>query len=130
MPEPTRRRLVRAIGANRPQDIQLSRLELIRERDPGWLADPANLEHELLPALGLCHDPRVYPEHLRPALGRGLKHWQTPNQFSRYLTTLARYPISRYLELGVWHGGTFVITVEYLARFNSLAQATALDIYD
>ena len=125
-----RRRLVTAIGADRPQDIDLSRVELIRERDPAWLGDPANLERELLPALGLCNDPRVYPEHLRPFLGRGLRHWQAPNQFSRYLSHLARYPIGSYLELGVWHGGTFVVTVEYLSRFNSPIRATAMDRYD
>lgn len=124
----TRHRIATAIGADKPQDIDLTRIELIRERSPDWLADPDNLEDELLPALGLCHDPRVYPEHLRPSLGRGLKHWQAPNQFSLYLAHLARYPIRSYLELGVWHGGTFVVTVEYLSQFNRLTTAAAMDI--
>lgn len=128
VPWQTRHRILTAIGAKKPQEIDLKRIELIRERDPAWLADPENLEHELLPALGLCHDPRVFPADFRPYLGRGLKHWQAPNQFSRYLAHLARYPIGSYLELGVWHGGTFVITVEYLSRFNQLTRASAMDI--
>jgi Methyltransferase domain len=130
VPEDTRRRVAARIGADRPQEIDLSMVELIRERDPEWLADPENLEHELLPALGLCNDPRVYPPDFGPYVGRGLKHWQSPNQFSRYLAHLARYPIRSYLELGVWHGGTFVITVEYLSRFNALESATAMDRYE
>lgn len=129
VPEYTRYKLGVALRLDKPQPIDLSRLRLIRERDPEWLADPEHLEHELLPALGLCADvPEAFPPELRWAVGDGLKHWQVPNQFSRYLAHLSRYPIRSYLELGVRHGGTFAITVEYLNRFNPLADATAVDI--
>ena len=131
VPERARVKVGTAIGVDKPQPLQLSRLELIRERDPAWLADAENLEHELLPALGLCADiPDAFPRELQWAVGGGLKHWQAPNQFSRYLAHLARYPIRSYLEIGVRHGGTFAITVEYLGRFHPLTAATGIDIDD
>jgi len=131
VPERARGRGGSAIGVDKPQPLQLSRRELIREREPAWLADPAHLEHELLPQLGLCADiPGAYPAELQWAVGRGLKHWQAPNQFGPYLAHLAGYPIRSYLELGVRHGGTFAITVEYLSRFHPLTEATGVDIDD
>jgi hypothetical protein len=131
LPQPVRVRVGSAIGVDKPQEIDLSRLELIRRRDRDWLADPENLERDLLPALGFSADvPDAFPANLHDAVGVGLKHWQYPNQFARYLAHLARYPIRSYLELGVRHGGTFVITVEYLSRFHPIESATAVDIDD
>lgn len=131
VPERARVRVGAAIGVDKPQHLQLSRLELIRQSPPDRLADPDRLEHELLPQLGLCADiPGAFPRELQWAVGGGLKHWQAPNQFSRYLAHLARYPIASYLEVGVRHGGTFAITVEYLSRFHPIAKATGIDIDD
>jgi len=56
-----------------------------------------------------------------------LFHWQYPNQFSKYLTQLSKLKISSYLEIGVRHGGTFVITVEYLKKFYPLKNAIGID---
>jgi hypothetical protein len=131
VPQPLRVAVGSALGVDKPQAIDLSRVELIRERSPEWLADPENLEHELLPSLGFSADiPDAFPASLEPAVGVGLMHWQHPNQFSRYLAHLARHPIRSYLELGVRHGGTFVITVEYLSRFHPIESATAVDVDD
>jgi Methyltransferase domain len=131
VPERTRLKVGTAIGVDKPQPLHLATLELIRERHPSWLADPEHLEHELLPALGLCADiPDAFPQHLQWAVGHGLKHWQAPNQFSQYLAHLSGYPIRSYLELGVRHGGTFAITVEYLSCFHPLEKATGIDIDD
>jgi hypothetical protein len=35
---------------------------------------------------------------------------------------LASHRVENYLEIGVRHGGTFVITVEYLSRFHPGSQ--------
>jgi hypothetical protein len=131
VPERARVRVGSAIGVDKPRPLELARLELIRQRDAGWLTDPERLEHELLPALGLCDDiPGAFPTELEWAVGGGLRHWQAPNQFGPYLAHLARYPIRTYLEVGVRHGGTFAITVEYLSRFRALDEATGIDIDD
>jgi hypothetical protein len=131
VPERARYRLGTAIGVDKPQHLQLSRLELIGRHERAWLADPARLERELLPRLGLCADiPDAFPQELQWAVGSGLKHWQAPNQFSHYLAHLSRYPIGSYLEVGVRHGGTFAITVEYLSRFHPIGNATGIDIDD
>ena len=109
--------------------IDLSYIKLIKEKDKEYLADAKNLEFELLPALGLNNESlQEFPEELYSFCGYGLLHWQYPNQFSKYLAQLSKFNIKTYLEIGVRHGGTFVLTVEYLEKFHSIEQATGVDI--
>jgi len=86
------------------------------------------LENHLLLELGL-NDEKLdeFPKHLHPHCGFGLKSWQYPNQFSKYLVWLSEQNIGSYLEIGCRHGGTFIITVEYLQRFGTLDIAVAID---
>jgi len=113
----------------RTRPIDLSRTELIRGASREALSDPSYLEHELLPRLGL-NDENLHeiPPSLHRYAGYGLLHWQFPNQFSRYLAELSRYPIESYLEIGTHHGGTFVITIEYLSRFHPIRRALGVDL--
>lgn len=53
---------------------------------------------------------------------------QSPVQFSKYLIELSKHKINSYLEIGVFNLGTFIITVEYLKRFNKHVVAYAVDI--
>ena len=107
----------------------LELVELIRSKDKDYLSDPSNLEKELLPELGFNDEfIQEYPNHIRKHCGKGLKSWQYPNQFSKYLVHLSKYKIESYLEIGVRHGGTFIITVEYLNKFHPIKKALAVDI--
>lgn len=117
----------RSLATTRP--IDLSRVELIRGASTETLSDASYLEHDLLPKLGL-NDENLHeiPASLHRYTGYGLLHWQFPNQFSRYLVELSRYPIESYLEIGTHHGGTFVITVEYLSRFHPIRRAVGVDL--
>lgn len=118
LPEPLWRRIAAAAGGRLPEPIDLSPLALLRGVD---VTDAAALE-ELLPRLGLADDvPLVIPEHLRPFIGTGLRHWQYPNQFAPYLAHVARLGVRSYLEIGVRHGGTFLITVEALRPERAIA---------
>lgn len=109
--------------------IDLSRVSLIREKDKAFLMDAGKLENELLPQLGLNNELLYQlPEMLYPFTGQGLLHWQYPNQFSRYLALLSRLRIASYLEIGVRHGGTFVITTEYLQKFHTIDKAVGVDL--
>jgi hypothetical protein len=109
--------------------IDLSLVSLIRSKNPDYLIDPKRLESDLLPKLGLNDEsPHVFPEELHSFCGRGLFSWQYPNQFSRYLVQLSKFNIETYLEIGVRHGGTFVVTVEYLEKFHPLKNAVGIDI--
>ena len=115
--------------ASRARQIDLGRARLIREAPIEKLADPAYLEHDLLPRLGLNDELlHEFPESLHSHTGEGLRHWQYPNQFSKYLAELSGRRIETYLEIGVRHGGTFVITVEYLSRFHPVREAIAVDL--
>jgi hypothetical protein len=135
LPDPLVRRIqdqlyLRAAQRQQPaQPIDLSCVELIRRAPLEQLREPAYLENELLPRLGLNgEEPETFPASLHPYLGKGLLHWQYPNQFSKYLVELSRHGIESYLELGVRHGGTFVITVEYLSRFKPIRKALGVDL--
>jgi hypothetical protein len=113
----------------RTKPIDLSRVELIRTASKEQLTDPAYLEHGLLPSLGLNDENLAQvPSSLHRYAGYGLRHWQLPNQFSRYLVELSNHGIESYLEIGSRHGGTFVITVEYLDRFRPIRKAVAVDL--
>jgi hypothetical protein len=111
-----------------PRPLDLGRLASIAERSLDDLADAAKLE-ALIPELGLNDEGiEEIPERLHPWCGQGLRIWQYPNQFSRYLADLAGRRISSYLEIGVRHGGTFVATVEILGRFHRLDRAVGVDV--
>ena len=118
LPDPLWRRVAGAVGGRLPEPIDTAPLALLRD------ADVTDLE-DVLPRLGLADDvPLVIPEHLRPFMGTGLRHWQYPNQFAPYLAFLATLDIDSYLEIGVRHGGTFLITTEVLKP----RRAVAVDI--
>ncbi len=86
----------------RSREIDLSLANSIREKGLDCLSDPKKLEFDLLPSLGLNNENlREFPEELYPYCGRGLLHWQYPNQFSKYLVLLSKLRIERYLEIGV-----------------------------
>jgi hypothetical protein len=114
----------------RPSPIDLTRVDLIRAASPAALRDPERLE-ELILALGLNDDGLDdFPPALRPHCGHGLRIWQYPREFARYLAELLRLGVRSYVELGVRHGGTFVATVECLARCGTVTSALAVDIMD
>ena len=113
------------------ENINLSLVNEIRKEDFVYLTNPLFLETVFLPRLGFNNE-HIYqfPDVLHKYCGRGLKHWQYPNQFSKYLVFLSKLNIKSYLEIGVRWGGTFIITVEYLNRFNKIKKAVGIDIID
>jgi len=103
-------------------------VEELRRADRSRLLDRNWLETRLLPRLGLNDEwSEHFPSCLRPFLGKGVKSWQYPCQFSGYLLYLANKNVTNYLEIGVRHGGTFIITCEYLNRFADLGRMVAID---
>jgi cephalosporin hydroxylase len=133
LPAPVVRRIQRKRSERErrrgPRGIDLARIQLIERATVAQLRDPAFLENELLPSLGLNDELlHQFPPCLRAYAGNGLRHWQYPNQFSKYLVELSRHRIESYLEIGVRHGGTFVITLEYLSRFQPVQRAVGVDL--
>ncbi len=133
LPDPVVRSVQHALARHvhrsfRLKPIDLSRLELIRQAPLEQLSDPSYIEKDLLPQLGLNDETGHFPPSLQPFVGEGLLCWQYPNQFSKYLVHLSRQGIESYLEIGVRHGGTFVITIEYLSRFNPIREAVGVDL--
>lgn len=91
----------------------------IREAPIEKLRDETWLEEYFLPSLGFNNEfLHEFPSHLYSHCGFGLKSRQYPNQFSKYLVWLSKQNINSYLEIGCRHGGTFIITLEYLQRFS------------
>jgi hypothetical protein len=122
--------LKRRLGHPTAAPIDLTRVEVLRRAEPETLRDAAALER-LLPALGINDEaPWVFPPEMRTGLGTGLRFWQYPCQLAPYLVLLSELGIRRYLEVGVQHGGTFVVTTEYLGRFAGVERAIAVDLLD
>lgn len=111
--------------------IDLKKIKLIREKNLDYLSNPKKIEFDLLPKLGFNNEIlHEFPQELYPFCGKGLFHWQYPNQFSKYLVHLSNYNIKSYLEIGVRRGGTFIITFEYLNKFYPIKKAMGVDIID
>jgi hypothetical protein len=108
--------------------IDLDRISLIRDEPRERLSHPEHLETLLL-NLGLNDEGLdEFPLHLQPYCGSGLRIWQYPSQFSKYLAHVSQLGVRSYMEVGIRHGGSFVATVEILNRFNPLRFAVAVDV--
>ena len=109
--------------------------DLIRSLSQQELVNLDSLE-QLICDLGL-NDEFVHEQSksLHDILGKGLEWriWQYPNQFSKYLLWLSNHAsnINNYIEIGCRYGGTFVLTVEYIKRFNpNFQSAVAVDLIE
>lgn len=107
--------------------MDLERINLITKKNTEELTNPEFLEN-LIVKLGfnteiLREQPKIVKEN-----GGGLLIWQYPNQFSKYLCLLSKYHIKSYIEIGCRWGGTFVLTNEYLKKFNDINKSVAVDI--
>lgn len=89
---------------------------------------------ELLKRLGLNNEnPHELPLEVLESWGFGLRIYQYPNQFSRFMAFLANRAesIRSYLEIGTRHGGTFLSIVETLSYLNpDFRRAVAVDIIE
>ena len=111
-----------------PSVLDLSRVALIRGAEPAALRQPGALEALLLD-LGLNDEGmNELPVHLHPYCGPGLRVWQYPIQFAPYLRYLSRLQVRSYLEIGIRHGGSYIVTVEVLNQFSTLDRAVGVDI--
>lgn len=102
-------------------------IKLIRSLDIDNMTEQ-ELE-QFLPKLGMNNENLTeMPNELNEYYGKGLKFWQYPNQFSKYLKQLSKYKIDTYLEVGCRWGGTFVITTEMLRLKNNDVKSYACDL--
>lgn len=125
-----RLRLARALGHRVPEQIDLSPLASVDTWPEAELDDPAALEERLW-ELGVNEEiAHVLPPERRGSTGSGLRFTQFPNQFAPYLVAAGRLRVRSYLEIGVDHGGTFLITTAYLSRLAPLDRAAAVDRFE
>lgn len=105
-------------------------IRIIKESNLNDLKDPDYVSN-LINKLGFnsTENPHEQPNIMKENSG-GLRIWQYPNQFSKYLTFLSNYDIKSYIEIGCRWGGTFILTTEYLKKFNEIRESTAIDIID
>jgi cephalosporin hydroxylase len=107
----------------------MDRIQLIANTPSILLKDAKYLE-DLIPQIGFNREMlNEQPEIVRNN-GGGLLIWQYPNQFSKYLVLLSTLSINSYIEIGCRWGGTFILTMEYLKKFNSPVRGVAVDIID
>ena len=122
--------LGRLLGHRVPAMIDASRVAEIERWPADALSDPVELERRL-PTLGISADfAPVLPAPLRAHAGEGVEAGQYPNQFAPYLAFVGGLRISSYIEIGVDHGGTFLITTAYLNRRHPVERAVAVDRFE
>lgn len=92
-----------------------------------WLKDESFVETLIL-ACGINAEGAVdeMPRYFN--LNMGMRLWQYPKQFAKYLVWLSDQKIESYLEIGTRFGGTFLVTVAYLSRFNQLKTIAGVDL--
>lgn len=84
---------------------------------------------EILPTFGMNDEyPLEIPKIFEPYMGWGIRFWQYPNQFSKLLTYIKDKEIDSYLEIGVRHGGTFIIINELLMKYNPRLDSHCIDV--
>ena len=109
--------------------MDLTRINFIKQSNLSDLQNNNYLEN-LIIKLGfntelLREQPKIVKDN-----GGGLLIWQYPIQFSKYLCLLREQNINSYIEIGCRWGGTFVLTNEYLKKYNSINKSVAIDIID
>lgn len=84
---------------------------------------------EIIPTFGM-NDEYIeeMPKSLSKHFGWGIKIWQYPNQFSKFLCYLRDKDIDSYFEMGVRYGGTFILVNELLLKKNPMLESHCLDI--
>jgi cephalosporin hydroxylase len=108
--------------------MDLARVSFIKNSSKEQLKDLKYLEI-LTVILGFNNEQlNEQPEIVKQNVG-GLRIWQYPNQFSKYLLFLQNYQITSYLEIGCRWGGSFIFTNEYLKHFNTI-RSVAIDYID
>ena len=122
--------LGRVLGHRVPATTDVSRVATIEQWPRSVLSDPAELEPRLA-ELGINAEfAPILPERLHQHAGNGIQFSQYPSQFSRYLAFVGELGVASYIEIGVDHGGTFLITTTYLNRLRTLERATAVDRFE
>lgn len=109
--------------------MDLSRVDVIRNTRLADLKTASDIE-ALMYKVGLNTEVSwTLPEIILQNEG-GLRVWQYPNQFSKYLLLISSLDIRSYIEIGCRWGGTFVLTTEYLTKLHPLTKSVATDIID
>lgn len=110
--------------------LEIKRIQIIRDSEMLDLTDASGLE-DVMFQLGLNTENSVELPRCMLENGGGLKIWQYPNQFSKYLIQLSKLgSIRSYIEIGCRWGGTFILTTEYLSKFRQLERAVAVDLIE
>lgn len=109
---------------------------LFNNIDKKLLFNQQYLENNLILDLGLNNEnlseqPKELSNYF--GAGMGLRIWQYPNQFSKYLMNIYENAptIRSYLEIGCRHGGTYILTTEFLSKMSStFNKSVAVDIIE
>lgn len=123
------RKKIRELNYKKEFILDLNKVQLIKNSS---IQDLKNLRYveNLIINLGLNKELLDEQPEIVRNNGGGLLIWQYPNQFSKYLLFLQKQKINSYLEIGCRWGGTFILTNEYLKKFNIIKKSVAIDLLD
>ena len=108
------------------ENIGLNKAQILKA------VDQINLKQgniELMEEIGLNHMVAELPREIWSNAGHGLYSAQLPIQFGLFLDWIEAKKISTYREIGVRHGGSFIIVSEIISKNNPNWTSEAYDIH-
>ena len=108
------------------QNIGLTRNQILKAIDQ---ISRKRSNIELMENIGLNHMVAELPREIWGNAGHGLYSAQLPIQFGLFLDWVEKKKISSYREIGVRHGGSFIIVSEIISRQSPEWIAEAYDIH-
>lgn len=83
---------------------------------------------DVISSIGLFYDPRnIYGTPGNEFMNDEDGLWQIPRQLAEFLVAVHEFPITSYLEVGVFKGYTIHFINAYLRRFNPTLQSLGID---
>ncbi len=102
-------------------------IKMLRESPIKWLKDE-NYVVNLIRLFGLADNLKISPYGEDNIYINNPGIYQVPEQWSKLLIFLSDFKLESYLEIGVFNGGNYLFTREYLKRFNPDIETFGLDI--
>jgi len=102
-------------------------LKMLREAPLSWLKSE-NYISDLIRLFGLADNLKIGPYGEDNIYINDPGIYQVPEQLAKLLVYLSDKKINTYLEIGVFNGGNFLFTSEYLKRFNPALKTYGLDL--
>lgn len=83
---------------------------------------------KIITDFGIVYEPRSPYGEWNEFMVKDLGIYQTPGQIAEAIYFLSKHQINSYLELGVYHGGNYLLLSQFLKLFNPDVKCLGVDL--